>query len=291
VSAISTGSLSVASLTYDCTGAYGLAFDRAGNIFVANQRTGEVFRFGPSGGPAPKTSNFGPGVGAGATDLTFGSGGELFGLQPQTNGNYGAGAVIQLDPATGQVARTVTSALRTPTWIASDPVTGEVYVTNGGTGTLFGNQIWRIENPAGRTGASPVSTFTAGASGFAQLTFAPNGTLYALTRDGRVLGMATPAGEPNQTELVKVPVNSTGLALGPLDAAGKPTAVYVSQGATISRVQVSNGAVTPVVTGGYNLIDLKVSGDHCLYATNVSTVLKIAHADGSCDWTPAPGAS
>jgi hypothetical protein len=185
----------------------------------------------------------------------------------------------------------VTQGLVLPTWIATDPINGDLFVTNGGTGSLLSPNLWRIHNPSGAGGGPTVSIFAADNGGFTQVAFAPNGTLYALARDGRVLTFDGADASPSATGsvLTRVTPNSVGLALGPIGSGGKPSTLYFSLPSSISRVDVGNGSITERVSGAGNLFELKVGHDHCLYAPDYANIIKVTDADGSCHLTTATG--
>ena len=277
-------------MVQQCIGTFGLAFDVTRQLFVTSQLTGGLFVFPQGGGTAESAPRLGVALGPSAYDLTFGTDGQLYGVRPLTNGSFSAGAVVQLDPKTGIIARTLTQSLSTPTWIATNPQTGDLFVTNGGSGSLFSPNLWRIHNPSGKDSPPTVSVYTSDPSGFVQLVFAPDGTLYAMARDGRVLSYpGNSSAEPVPSTLLVKTAGGVGLALGPLGTNGAPSTITVSGGGAVSRVNVADGAVTPLVTGAFNLIEEKVGADRCLYLPDGTTVLKVTNSDGSCNWTPTPG--
>src|SRR2546428_14077507 len=116
-------------------GPIGIAMDTSGNLFVADARTNEVYKFGPAGGVASSAALATPSSGGFHNGLTFDKNGNLY-LALET-----AGQVVQLNPADGTIIRTVASGLPTvsATGIATDPLSGDLFVS-----VVLSNTIYRI---------------------------------------------------------------------------------------------------------------------------------------------------
>ena len=119
-----------------CRGASGIAFDGAGNLFVSDQHSGNLYKFGPSGGVAgagtllPSSTTLGPGVEA----LVFDNAGRLYAAQNATTSNFFTGAVLEINPSTGAVVRTAASSITCASFLAKDPLTGDLFVDDSCAG-------------------------------------------------------------------------------------------------------------------------------------------------------------
>src|SRR5207302_2025391 len=98
------------NIGFGCFGAYGLAFDPAGNLYVADAPTGNVYKFPPTGGVADDSTllTSAP-LGPGTMGLAFDASGHLFASRAATTGDFTTGDVVQLNPATGAIIREVAS--------------------------------------------------------------------------------------------------------------------------------------------------------------------------------------
>src|SRR5712691_6237562 len=179
-----------------CPGAFGIAFDGSGNLYVADNPTGNIYKFPPGGGVANSgtlltSTPIGPSLGGLAFDMS----GHLFAGRDATTGNFTTGAVLQIDPVTGAVLRTVASGLTCPGMIAFDPLSGDLFTDDSCSGAGSDNaSIFRISNPSG---PSPTTTVyaTLPVTPNATLAFAPSGTIYvwAAAQIARVSGTNGPS--------------------------------------------------------------------------------------------------
>src|SRR5690242_6131461 len=146
-------------------GPVGLAFDGSGNLLVTAVASASLHKVPPGGGTAAGTKiKDGYGVAAG---LAFDKAGRLY----MARGSRGD--VVELNPASGDVIRTVVSGLPCPVGLATDPISGDLFVSN-----VFcpGGGIFRISGFANGPGTAKRYAGPQDADG---LTFAPDGTLYA----------------------------------------------------------------------------------------------------------------
>ena len=283
-----------------CAGTFGIAFDGDGNLYVADQFQGSVYKFPPGGGVADPSTLIGSLLdtsgGNGLDDLTFGTDGELYGVLPDgTSGSpfcNDCGTVVQINSQTGTIVRTLTSTLNTPAWIATDPISGDLFVGNGGSGSLFSPDIWEIQNPAS---ASPtVSVYATDTNGINQFVFVPNGTLYAVTHDDRLVsfGGTNTAQPATETTIANLPSAIASVALGPIGSNGAPSSVYVGgTNGDIYQVALPTETATQIETGAASLpIDMKAGPNGCLYAADGNNLITVSSTSGSCNVTPATGA-
>ncbi len=261
-------------------GPIGIVFDRSSRLYVSALE--HLYRFGPAGGPAAQNRLSAAPVARLTTGLAFGKDGRLYAARYTAER---AGDVVELDPATGAVRRSLIGDIPCPTALATDPISGDLFVSTVGCGSTIG----RISDPSG----SPQgSVFLSGLT-VDGLTFAPDGTLYiAHEPDGSgrtvsaVAGTASPS-PGDRRGLASVP-NADGVALATPARAGDPPPFLVvnrTDGA-VTRVDLgASGTATgarDLVVGGSRGDLIAVGDDGCLYATQTDSVLKVTNADGSC---------
>jgi hypothetical protein len=259
-------------------GPVGVAFDEAGDLYVAAGQ--HLHRFGPAGGQAGLGSQVNPvPISGHLTGLTFGKDGLLYAARKT---GTRTGDVIQLDAETGLVRRTVASGLPCPTGIATDPLSGDLLVSE----VDCGSRVVRVSNVSG--GAASVTTYFSGVV-VDGLTFGPDGTLYAATAPdatgatvSRVDGTnsATPG---RRTALATVP-GADGVALAaPRNRGAAPPFLIVNRtDGAITRVGLESSGSSDLVTGGSRGDFIAVGPDRCLYATQSDSVIKVTNRDGSC---------
>ncbi len=157
------------------TGPIGVAFDSASNLFVMNYITGILYKFGPGGGvagPATQVSANGifgcPTSQSASSGLAFSKDGKHLYLAQQCSGQ-----VLEVDQTTGVVVRTVASGIPYATGIATDPISGDLFVTEPSFGH---DDVIRVSNP---TSANPtVAPYAHPGSKSDGIAFGPDGTLY-----------------------------------------------------------------------------------------------------------------
>ena len=107
---------------------------------------------------------------------------------------YGKKDVVQVDPSSGAILRTVASGLSCPFGLAPDPISGDLFVTE----PSCDSNVLRIVNVASPAPfVVPYSTGFAGPDG---ITATPDGTLYVIEAGpGRVTQVSgTASGSPGQ---------------------------------------------------------------------------------------------
>lgn len=161
-------------------GPAGIAPDASGNLYVDDFITGFLYKFGPGGGVASAATQvnatpFFPG--SRPHGLAFGKDGNLY------VSLYDLGEVGQLDPVTGAVVRTIASGIFHPRALATDPLSGDLFVSQEGN-TIF--RVSNFSNGPGTLTAYATTPFTDG------LAFGPDGTLYGADQ---ILEPLTEAGD------------------------------------------------------------------------------------------------
>ena len=152
---------------------YGLAFDGKGNLFVADNFTGTIFKLsGPAGSLSDKTI-FASGLNS-PSGLAFDSKGNLFVANPGTN------SILKFTPA--GVKTTFASGLNDPNDLAFDS-SGNLYETDAG-----GDKIFKF-TPAGAK-----TTFATNLFGPFGLAFDATGNLFEVSFGYNTIFKFTPAG-------------------------------------------------------------------------------------------------
>ena len=251
-------------------GPIGLAFDTSGNLFVIDKSNGFLYKFGPAGGVASTATLVNTTPIAGSPDgLAFDQDGRLYMSRPIG----GTGDVVELDPATGTVIRTVAS-IPGATGLATDPLSGDLFVS-----CSLG--IVRISNFANGPG-----TVTLYANRRADgIVFGADGTLYAAS-GGAVKIDGTNSATPGAvTFLASVPFID-GMAVSA--DLNNPFLYANRNDGIITKIDLTTAppTLTNIVTGGSRGDFAAVGFDGCLYATQTDSVLKVTNADGTCEPPP-----
>jgi kumamolisin len=281
-----------------CRGASGLAFDASGDLYVSDMHSGNIYRFGAAGGAVgPATLVTPTPLGPGLETLAFGLDGKLYAAQNATTGNFFTGAVIEINPATGALVRTVASSITCASFVVTDPASGDLFVNDScaGGGSENGS-VWRIANPGSATPTTTVYTSTPGVNG--GMSFSQGGTLYMMSyrENGGAGGVVAIAGtdSPTPGQVTVVP-GIIGPALGILalgtlaNGDAQALALTASPGsdgfpAGVRTYDVSTGsAATTALLMNNGYVNQHLLGpDGCQYVSMNVAVYKITNADGSC---------
>lgn len=257
-------------------GPIGLAFDASDNLFVMDDPTGTLYKFGPSGGIASAATQVGPGLGCCMTGITFGKDGKLY-LARQNDSD-----VVEISPTTGAILRTVASGIPCATGIATDPLSGDLLVTAIGCSS----NIFRIANP----GAAPVVSVYATPGGTDGITIAPDGTIY--TESNGCVTRIAGTNQPRPPVIARLSCISTmdgiAVAANAADPSQPPFVFTNDNNGTIVKVDLAQSppVQSTIFSGGTRGDFVAVGPDGCLYATQTSTVVKLTNADGSCSLAP-----
>lgn len=283
---------------HGCVGVSGIAFDAAGNLFASDYITGDIYKFAPGGGIADASnkltgSAIGPSLGA----MTFGLDGTLYATRIATADNSPTGAVLKIDTSNG-AATTVAANVPCPSNIATDPLSGDLFVSSFcfGTAPQEDDSIWRIANPGSASPATSTYAHT-GISPNGSVSFAPDGTLYAVygyPNFGGLFAGIDRIGATNGTQ--PAPVQASGatssfsaLAIGSNPAGGAQALVssVAYSGGYAHSVAVIDMTVWPPASGATlvqsDIGSSKILGpDNCVYLAGSNVVYKLSNANGSC---------
>lgn len=260
------------------------------SAFIANARTGGLYRVGSDGGAASSANllaTHGPTLGFPATD----SEGHLYAVFGAASASFPSGSVVELDPETGAILRTLASDQKCPTGLAIDPLSGDLFFAHQCFGGAASDaSIHRIRNPDSATPTVEVyATLPTTPNGM--LAFAPNGTLYAAVGYAtltpsvvRVAGTDKPS-PPAMTTLADVPLFFT-LTIGNVDADGDASSLIgpTTEGLELFDITASPAGRTVIA---HNLGSGVIRPDGCLYASRSDTVYRLGRDDGDCGFDPA----
>jgi hypothetical protein len=303
VAAFATGflqqSFSYLGVSATCGGAFGMAFDQDGNLYVSDQPTGNIYKFPPGGGVAEEGLLTKTPLGPGVIGLVIDKDGNLYAGRNATTASFGTGVILQIDPSTGDVIRTVASGLTCPALFAQDPLSGDLFADdNCFGGGLNNSSLWRISNP---TSAAPsVSIYaTLPGSPNGTIAFAPDGTMYILATVGGQIELLQVSGtsEPSPPTVSVVP-----LSVGPLGLLAKGM-----QADGAAQYLIGNFPMNGSIPGGVGIFDLTTSPpsmsntlltsnsavvgmiqgpDGCVYGAQGDAVVKITDDSGECHYAP-----
>jgi kumamolisin len=273
------------SFPIDCfsgLGPIGLVFTPVNNLLVGDTFNSTLYSFMTQGGvagPATRVGIVTPASGQ-LAGLTFGRDGRLYAAQGPK--------VVEVDPKTGAVLRTVVTLAGDGKGMAVDPLSGDLFVSISFDG------IKRISNYT--TGPATLVPYTNGdIDGFA---FAADGTIYAASGGGpiaRITGTNTPM--PGTLTVLTSLNRPDGIGIEPNPTDASKPFLYVNRNdGIITRIDTSalitipaspcGSACTDIYTGGSRGDFVTVSNDGCLYATQSDRVIRITKADGTCGLTP-----
>jgi hypothetical protein len=265
---------------------HGLAFDSADNLFVADYGTGHLYKFGPGGGVASAATRVTttpiPGRPNG---LAFGKDGRLYATLTT------AGEVVEINPSTGAIVRVVAMGIPAPTGIATDPRSGDLFVSQW----LQASNILRISHFAQGPGTVTVyAALSDACCSLDGLTFGPDGTLYtALEASGTVVEIA---GTTSRTPGAVTPIPADVPSVDGVAVVSSPTGhaflLANRNDGRITKIDLTTAppTLTDIVTDGTRGDFLAVGTDGCVYATQSTSIVKVTNADGSCLASPtSPG--
>ena len=278
---------------FGCIGVTGIAFDGAGNLF-ASGINGDVYKLPPGGGVASNATKLATNAGQGLGALTFGKSpdGNLYGVRLSTDGTSATtGAVVKINQSTG-AAVTVASNITCPFNIATDPLSGDLFVPDFCGFATASPTIVRVANPGS---VSPTVSAYADSDGTpnGSVSVASDGTLYVVSNYFSTGSIDEIAGtnEPLPPSVTPTGVHSTysaaafgsnpdggaeALITSPVNTAG-----FVNSVAAYDMTASPPSFTATLLQGDLGAV--KIFGpDNCLYLSNANAVYKVSNADGSC---------
>ncbi|HKE46508.1 MAG TPA: protease pro-enzyme activation domain-containing protein [Rhodanobacteraceae bacterium] len=276
-----------------CVGVGGFAFDPSGHLFASDYVTGDVYDIPPGGAIVTDANRItATPLGTSLGGLTFGGDGNLYGIRLATTGDFTTGAVLRINTGNG-MATPVSSNLPCPFNIATDPLSGDLFVTDGCTGAGSDNaSIWRV----GNLGGTPATSVYAQSSGSPNggLAFADDGTLYVvhsyLPIGGEIdIVSGTNHGAPTVTP-TDIGSTFTVTALGSAAAGGAQALVVGASrtGGYAQSVAAYDMSLSPPAFSGAVLEEtgagsVRIVGpDGCFYLNAGVAIYRLSNADGTC---------
>jgi PKD repeat protein len=195
----------------------------------------------------------------------------------------GAGQVVELSPTDGHVTRLVAGGLPCATGLATDPLSGDLFVSQ----PCGINGVKRLSNFA--SGTATVSQYTS-TKPIDGLAFGPDGTLYASASDTVYRIQGTDKSNAGTATAIAAVSGGDGIAVAAsADITQPPFLLANLNGGVIRKIDLTTTPPTlsDVVTGGTRGDFVTVGTDGCLYATQSATVVKVTLADGTCNLAPA----
>jgi sugar lactone lactonase YvrE len=258
-------------------GPTGIALDTVGNLYVSEcfcpgtDPSQGIYKFGPGGGVASAATELATASSLGGVPwgLAFGKDGNLYAALDD------AGKVVQVDTVSGAVVRTVATGIFTASAVATDPLSGDLFVDQSGGA----NNIYRVSPTSGTV------TLYATVPNATGLAFAPDGTLYAVSISSQEVVKISGTNSPPPTPTTWTVIASVPAPFGIAVSATPGTPfLYVTRGfVNITKVDLTTSppTLTDAVTGGTFAVNLAVGSDGSLYASQSNGIIRITNADGT----------
>jgi hypothetical protein len=287
--------------SYNCLGAYGMAWDASGNLYVTDWPTGSIYKFGPSGGVADSGHLFAT-VRAPATGVAIDPAGNMFASEGSVSGPLGD--IVRVALSTGTVGAAIASGIECLGSLAllnpSIPALFADDFCSAGTGGS--TNVWEVtgidSTPSLSVYAAVPPSLTGGNF---ELSVAPDGTLYDIfsTSSGLEIARISNASPPVMTTLTGTDGNPIVVQYGiDLTAGGmQPSgdSQFLIGGLSpaeggVQTLDLTGSAPTPAVqltTSEFSgLANAAIGPDGCLYVAGGPTVSKVTNADGTCNFGP-----
>jgi len=291
-----------------CFGPTGMAFDHSGNMYVATYFEGNIYKFGPSGGtaspaqlvtttPYPSTNCL--------SGLAFSKDGQHLYMARQFCGEAGSD-VVEISPTDGSIIRELVTGIGCATALATDPLSGDLFLSQPCNLPVGSNNILRISNPES---ASPTTSVYASPGQSSNLAFAPDGTLYtastlaSIDSNFIVSISGTNSAVPGTLTYITNDFNDPSAvvpALNPLNVSMPPFLLIDDINNQITELPLplapppAPQQPTQVIGGGSQGLYGITGPDGCAYMTQSDRILKITAADGTCSFassSPLPSIS
>jgi hypothetical protein len=292
--------------SYNCFGAYGMAWDASGNMYVTDWPTGDIYKFGPSGGVADAGHLFTT-VKAPATGLAIDPAANMFASEGSVSGANGD--IVPVDLATGTVGAAIASGIPCLGNMAIDPSIPAFYVNDFCSSGPVSPNIWQVTGIDGPNPSTIVYAQTPDNFENFNLAVAPDGTVYdvyAAGAAGTPIARITKGSPPTVTTLTAADSSlislsgGLGMTVGGMQTGGDAQFViapFNSQANTqpglpqgVFTVDLAGKAPAPGVqltsSDFSGLSNFAIGPDGCLYVAGGPTVSKITKADGTCGFGP-----
>jgi hypothetical protein len=261
------------------------------NLYVPNFFNGDLFKIGLGGGVvsnANKLSTLGPTLGW----VVVGKDSRLYALRSGTGGNFNTGIVVELDPSTGAVLRTLASNLTCPQGLVVDPLSGDLFFIDACFGAGSDNpSLFRTKNPSSANPTTAVyATLPFTPNG--QIVFSPKGTIYVAsgyTQQTPPVIRVSGTNGPNPPTVTQLPgVTSTyWLNIGHVGPDGEATALITLN--NDGKLKLTDITTNPPTTTAELTKDIGggvIGPDGCLYMPQGNALYKLTDPTGGCSFLP-----
>lgn len=290
--------------SFNCFGAWGMAWDAAGNLYVTDWPTGKIYKFGPAGGVADASHLFTT-VKAPASGVVIDPAGNMFASEASVSGAFGD--IVPVNLTTGAVGRAIASNIECLGSMALNPSLPALYAIDFcNVGQGGSDNIWQVTGIDGSSPSTAVySQVPSSNVENLQVTVAPDGTLYDLfcaSGVGCEIARVSTASPPVVTTLATAggaPITlfgSLGITPGGMQASGDAQFIIFPQpqqdglGEGIQTIDLTGPAPAPAVqiTTSFSagLSNFAIGPDGCLYIAGGPTVQRVTRADGTCGFGP-----
>ncbi|MGD0671513.1 MAG: Ig-like domain-containing protein [Candidatus Binatus sp.] len=291
--------------SYNCFGAYGMAWDAAGNMYVTDWPTGNIYKFGTSGGVADASHLFTT-VQAPATGLAIDPAGNMFASEGSVSGANGD--IVPVALSTGTVGSAIASGIPCLGNMAIDPAIPALYVDDFCSSGPVNPNIWQVTGIDGTSPSTTVYAQTPDNFENFNLAVAPDGTVYDAyaAATGAPIARITAGSPPTVTTLTAGDgslislTGGLGMTAGGMQADGdsqfliapfNPQANALSSpDEAVWSLDLTGSAPTPglqLTTNDFSgLSNFAIGPDGCLYVAGGPTVSRVTRSDGSCGFGP-----
>jgi hypothetical protein len=273
-----------------CPGASNPTFNTSGSVYVANFRTGDLFKFGIGGG-AVSSGNTLSNLNQTLGQPTFGKDGRLYATHGATTGDFTTGNIVEVDPTTGAQLRVVASNLTCPNALTVDPLSGDLFFDDQCFGGGSNNpSLWRIHDPAGAATLSVYATLPSSPNG--AVSISPDGTIYVVvgyTDPTPVVLKVSGTNTPSPPTMTPVPnlTSNYWVTVGAAQSNGAAKSLIVLATAGLTLVDITTTPyTTTLLTAGQSVGSGVIGPDGCLYAAESDTIYKLTTSSGSCGFVP-----
>jgi hypothetical protein len=290
VTGFATGQLFFSNVNYGgCTGVAPPAFF-GGSLYAPNFLNGDLFKLEPTGGVvsnANRLSTLGPTLGW----LVVGKDGRLYGLRAGTGGNFNTGIVIELDPATGGILRTLASGLTCPAGLAVDPLSGDLFFIDQCFGAGSDNpSLFRVRDP-GSPGPTLTVYATLPSTPNGQVVFSPKGTIYAvsnylLASPLVVTVSGTDGPNPPTVTTLSGVSSSYWLNIAAVGPDGEATVLITLNNGKLRLTDVTTNPPTVTAELTENVGGGIIGPDGCLYMPSANAIYRLTDPAGGCSFLP-----
>lgn len=221
-----------------------------------------------------------------------GKDGRLYALRSGTGGNFNTGIVVELDPSTGAILRTLASNLTCPQGLVVDPLSGDLFFIDACFGAGSDNpSLFRVKNPSS---ANPTTVIyaTLPFTPNGQIVFSPKGTMYAVsgyTQQNPPVIRVTGTNGPNPPTVTQLPgvTSNYWLNIGNVGPDGEATALITLKDGKLRLTDITTNPPTTTAELTENIGGGVIGPDGYLYMPQGNALYKLTDPTGGCSFLPS----